>query len=159
MYMYNVHNNNMRLYVYCNEIVTISYRILVQGIASMETHYHCTGYYDTRFNIKIIHDAEEGKLGLEGVGNPRATPTLCETIHMYAQDELTCTIIIITQQRTTSIYANLLGGNVSYFYLEITCLFSANSVVVHGSGSRDATLQITSLAQVLLDARCRTMKG
>lgn len=34
-----------------------------------------------------------------------------------------------------------------------------SSVVVHGAMSRDATLQLTSLSQVLLDHRCRTMKG
>ena len=35
----------------------------------------------------------------------------------------------------------------------------ASSVVVHGAGSRDATLQVTSLAQILLDSHCRTVHG
>jgi len=35
----------------------------------------------------------------------------------------------------------------------------ASSVVVHGAGGRDATLQVTSLAQILLDSHCRTVEG
>ncbi|XP_064382169.1 myotubularin-related protein 9-like [Halichondria panicea] len=34
-----------------------------------------------------------------------------------------------------------------------------SSVVVHGAGSRDASLQVTSLAQILLDPHCRTVHG
>ena len=43
----------------------------------------------------------------------------------------------------------------------LTSLLSpaASSVVVHGAMSRDATLQLTSLSQLLLDYRCRTMAG
>ena len=49
---------------------------------------------------------------------------------------------------------------ISFVFALLCFVFlSANSVVVHGSGSRDATLQVTSLAQVLLDSRCRTMQG
>jgi hypothetical protein len=44
---------------------------------------------------------------------------------------------------------------VSAMFLQ--CLGS--SVVVHGAVSRDVTLQLTSLSQVLLDYRCRTMSG
>lgn len=36
---------------------------------------------------------------------------------------------------------------------------NGSSVVVHGSLSRDTTLQLTSLSQVLLDYKCRTMSG
>ncbi len=36
---------------------------------------------------------------------------------------------------------------------------SGCSVVVHGAASRDVTLQLTSLTQVLLDWHCRTMAG
>lgn len=35
----------------------------------------------------------------------------------------------------------------------------ASSVVVHGSGGRDATLQVTALAQLLMEAHCRTVEG
>lgn len=44
----------------------------------------------------------------------------------------------------------------------VACFLSTcagSSVVVHGAMSRDATLQLTSLSQVLLDYRCRTMNG
>lgn len=34
-----------------------------------------------------------------------------------------------------------------------------SSVLVHGAGSRDATLQVTSLAQIMLDSHCRTAEG
>lgn len=33
------------------------------------------------------------------------------------------------------------------------------TVLVHGDAGTDATLQVTSLAQVLLDPYCRTTKG
>ena len=32
-------------------------------------------------------------------------------------------------------------------------------MLVHGDAGTDATLQVTSLTQVLLDPRCRTIKG
>ena len=32
-------------------------------------------------------------------------------------------------------------------------------MIVHGDAGTDATLQVTSLAQVLLDPMCRTTKG
>lgn len=35
----------------------------------------------------------------------------------------------------------------------------ASSVLVHGASGKDASLQITSLAQVLLDPHCRTIEG
>ncbi len=41
----------------------------------------------------------------------------------------------------------------------VVFLRAGSSVVVHGAMSRDTTLQLTSLSQVLLDYRCRTMKG
>lgn len=33
------------------------------------------------------------------------------------------------------------------------------SVLVHGSDGTDSTLQVTSLAQIILDPRCRTIRG
>ena len=33
------------------------------------------------------------------------------------------------------------------------------SVVVHGRGGRDLTLQVTSLTLLLMDSHCRTIKG
>lgn len=38
-------------------------------------------------------------------------------------------------------------------------LHTATSVVVHGAAGVDGTLQVTSLAQVLLDPHTRTMAG
>ena len=38
-------------------------------------------------------------------------------------------------------------------------LMSGTTVLVHGDAGMDATLQVTSLAQVLLDPYCRTAKG
>lgn len=33
------------------------------------------------------------------------------------------------------------------------------SVLVHGTEGTDSTLQVTSLAQIILDPRCRTIRG
>lgn len=39
------------------------------------------------------------------------------------------------------------------------CLREEASVLVHGTEGTDSTLQVTSLAQIILDPTCRTIKG
>lgn len=46
-----------------------------------------------------------------------------------------------------------------YKYIIGTFFLSGASVLVHGSEGLDTTLQVTSLAQLLLDHDCRTVRG
>lgn len=39
------------------------------------------------------------------------------------------------------------------------CLREGASVLVHGTEGTDSTLQVTSLAQIILDPACRTIRG
>lgn len=39
------------------------------------------------------------------------------------------------------------------------CLREGASVLVHGTEGTDSTLQVTSLAQIILDPTCRTIRG
>lgn len=39
------------------------------------------------------------------------------------------------------------------------CLREGASVLIHGTEGADSTLQVTSLAQIILDPSCRTIKG
>ena len=50
-----------------------------------------------------------------------------------------------------------------FFWVKYITLYISNqdkaSVVVHGSDGRDLTLCVTSLAQVILNPDCRTVRG
>lgn len=43
----------------------------------------------------------------------------------------------------------------------VLCIFlrEGASVLVHGTEGQDSTLQVTSLAQIILDPACRTIRG
>jgi hypothetical protein len=84
------------------------------------------------------------------------------SLHQDGKYSMNDTVHIILNSWTFYVHVSLvflLGIQLCDCWFCFFFLLSANSVVVHGSASRDATLQVTSLAQVLLDSRCRTMQG
>lgn len=54
-----------------------------------------------------------------------------------------------------SSFVSIIGVNLTLAVI----LVPGTTVLVHGDAGVDATLQVTSLAQVLLDPICRTAKG
>ena len=56
------------------------------------------------------------------------------------------------------VYVVISAAGASVF-VHVVISVTGASVLVHGSEGRDSTLQVTSLAQILLDPDCRTIRG
>ena len=52
-----------------------------------------------------------------------------------------------------------LRGGATHRTISLSLIPTGTSVVVHGAAGMDSTIQVTSLAQVLLDPHCRTLSG
>ena len=79
----------------------------------------------------------------------------------HGTDLLTVDILCIFMEqflcyRCTNGFNGILFISMEQFIL---ISFSGASVLVHGSSGIDSTLQVTSLAQLILDHDCRTVRG